>query len=50
LGQGYYDFGFLRPVGQDFGDFREFKGGGRFPGGKDYPVSLYLVEYALLPF
>jgi hypothetical protein len=48
LGKGYYDFGLLRPVGQDFGGFREFKGGGCFPCGKDYPVSLNSVGYAFL--
>jgi hypothetical protein len=28
LGKGYDDFGILRPVGQDFGGFKDFKGGG----------------------
>jgi hypothetical protein len=50
LGQGYNDFGLLCPVGQDLGGFQEFKNGGRFPGGEDYPVPLCPAGYALLPF
>jgi hypothetical protein len=49
-GKGYNDVGLLRPVGQDLGGFQEFKGGGRFPGGEDYPAPLYPAGYALLPF
>jgi hypothetical protein len=30
--------------------FKDFKGGGRFPGGKGYPVPLYPIAYAPLPF
>jgi hypothetical protein len=43
LGQGYDDFGLLRPVGQDLGGFKDFKGGSCFSGGKDYPVLVYSV-------
>jgi hypothetical protein len=45
LGEGYNDFGPLRPVGQDLGGFQDFKGGGRFPGGEDYPVPLNSMGY-----
>jgi hypothetical protein len=50
LGKGYDNLGLLRPVGQDLGGFQEFKGGGRFPGGKYYPAPLYPEGYALPPF
>jgi hypothetical protein len=50
LGKGYYDFGLLRPVGQDLGGFQEFKGSGRFTGGKNYPAPFYPAGYTLLPF
>jgi hypothetical protein len=49
-GKGYDDFGLLRPVGQDLGSFKEFKGGGRFLGGEDYPVPLYPADYTLPSF
>jgi hypothetical protein len=29
--------------------FQEFKGGGRFPGDKDYSAPLYPETYTLLP-
>jgi hypothetical protein len=50
LGQGYYNTDPLCPVGQDLGGLKDFKGGGYFPGGKDYPAPLYPAGYALLPF
>jgi hypothetical protein len=37
-----YDFSFLRLVGQGLGVFQEFKGSGHVPGGKDYPLLVYL--------
>ena len=48
--QGYYNTDPLCPVGQDLGGLKDFKGGGRFPGGEDYPAPLYPAGYALLPF
>jgi hypothetical protein len=50
FGKGYYDFGLPHPVGQDLGGFQDFKGGGRFPGGKDYPAPVHPIGYTLLPF
>jgi hypothetical protein len=50
LSQGYNDFGLPYPVSQDLGGFQEFKGGGCFPGGEDYPTLFYPAGYALLPF
>jgi hypothetical protein len=50
LGKGYDDFGLIHPAGQNLGGFNEFKGGGHFPGGEDYPVPLCPADYALLLF
>jgi hypothetical protein len=40
----------FRPIGQDLGGLQDFNGGGRFPGGKDYPAPLYPAGYAPLSF